>query len=478
MRSCPRALYASHALLAGATVACTPGVIVAPLDPPPQAVLVVVNRSASAGVIALEPPPAELVLEELARSSGARVDVLAYQRPLAELGLRVEGGLLELAGAEGVPLPPPDRWLGGRSTDDVLAPSTEDLATALADIRVPTPRCPSITVVAQVDLDTHARADAVTALSAQTLYVGTRGQVFGGVVAEPPRHYAVSTDRAAPITGLAQSSTIASTGEAELAVELDGQTWAWTYARGADRPALHRLDADGNIAATRPLAAPVDDVPALLSARGDRWVWGGFGNTVGVVDVEAGRFTTQHSEQGARCEVPTTARILQLDEPSRGVVSFAGGSLRAFTIEGARVVLGEPVLPDVGQVCRAARARDARTGQEVIAVDSPSTGILGDLPAGDVWWRDGPEDTWQRWTSDEFYARAVALAGPHIVLVDRFGFVSVLDVSTRADLPPRWCPGPSLGLSVYSLTRVGEYVVAAGIPLLDAPNRVAWLRVE
>jgi hypothetical protein len=72
----------------------------------------------------------------------------------------------------------------------------------------------------------------------------------------------------------------------------------------------------------------------------------------------------------------------------------------------------------------------------------------------------------------------VALAGAYIVLVDRFGSVSVLDVSTRPDLPPRWCPGPQLGLSVHSLTRAGEYVVAVGVPLLDAPNRVAWLRAE
>ena len=478
MRSCARALYASRALLVGATAACTPGAIVAPLDPPPQAVLVVVNRSASAGVIALEPPPGELVLEELAHSSGARLDLLAYHRPLSELGLRVEGQRLELAGAEGVPLPPPDHWLAGLSTDEALVHTTEDLATALADVRVPTPRCPSITVVAEVDLDTHARADAVAALSAQTLYVGTRGQVFDGVLSEPPRHYAVSTDRAVPITGLAQSSTIASTGNAELAVELDGQAWAWTYARDADRPALHRLDADGNIIATRPLAAPDRDVPAVLSARGDRWVWGGFGNTVGLVDLEAGRFTSEYSEQGTSCDAVVGARILQLDEPSRGVVSFTGGSLRAFTIEGARMVLGEPVLADVGQVCRAARARDPRDGREVIALDDPSRPRLGDLASGDVWWRAGRDDAWQRWNSSEFYARAVALVGAHIVLVDRFGFVSVLDVSTRADLPPRWCPGPPLGLSVYSLTRVGEYVVAAGIPILDAPNRVAWLRVE
>jgi len=43
--------------------------------------------------------------------------VLAYDRPLATYGLRVDEGRLVLAsrGSEGVPLPPPAHWLTGQS---------------------------------------------------------------------------------------------------------------------------------------------------------------------------------------------------------------------------------------------------------------------------------------------------------------------------------------------------------------------------
>lgn len=483
MRRRARALHVGPALAVGLGAACTPLPVFAPLDPPPEALLVVVNRSGVGGVLALERPDGALTLESVPRDEGAQVDLLAYDRSLASLGLRAEGGMLELArdDAPGLPLPPPARWLTGLTTDSELHPEPTDagnFARALAELRVPSPRCPTISVVAGVDLDAYARADAVAALSEQAVYIGTRGLVVSGTVAESPRHYVVSTDRAVPIAGLAQTSTSPSAGAAELAVELDGDVWAWTYARGARGPALHRLDRDGNILTTRPLAAPEESVPAVVSAQGGQWVWGGFDNTLGLVDLDAGRFTTEHQEVGETCPTGIGTRILQLDEPTRGVVSFTGGSLRTFTIEGGRLLLGERVLGTNVPACRAARARDARTGREVIALDSPATPILGDLPAGDVWWRDGPDAPWQRWTSDEFYARAVALAGPYIVLVDRFGSASVLDVSTRPDLPPRWCPGPSLGLSVYSLTRVGEYIVASGIPILDRPNHVAWLRVQ
>lgn len=503
MRSLARALYVCPAVAVGLGTACTPLPILAPLDPPPESLLVVVNRSSLGGVFAFDRPEVELTFEGLPRDGGARLDLLAYDRPLAALGLPSQDGLLDLALDEtpGVPLPLPNQWLTGATTDFEFAPpgvyasefdspglyprhfageppDADEFERAMSEIRVRPPRCPTISVIATVDLDTRARAEAVAALSDHAMYVGTRGQVFDGVLSEPPRHYVVSTDRAVPIAELSQSSTSTSAGAAELAVELDGHVWAWTYARGAQRPALHQLDRDGNIVATRPLAAPEDEVPAVLSAQGGQWVWGGFANTVGLIDLEAGRFTVEHQEQGETCPTGIGTRILQLDDPTHGVVSFTGGSLRTFTIEGGRILLGERVLGTNGPTCRAARARDARSGREVVALDSPATPILGDLPAGDVWWRDRPDAPWQRWTSHAFYARAVALAGPHIVLVDRFGSASVLDVSTRPDLPPRWCPGPQLGLSVYSLTRVGEYVVAAGIPLLDAPNRVAWLRVE
>lgn len=503
MRSCARALYVCPAVVVGLGAACTQLPILAPFDPPPESLLVVVNRNSLGGVYAFDRPDMELTFEGLPRDGGARLDLLAYDRPLAALGLPSQNGLLDLALGEtpGIPLPLPNQWLTGATTAFEFAPpgvyvsefdppglypryvageppDADEFERAMSEIRVLPPRCPTISVIATVDLDARARAEAVAALSDHAVYVGTRGQVFDGVLSEPPRHYAVPTDRAVPIAGLAQSSTSVTAGAAELAVELDGHVWVWTYARDARQPALHQLDRDGNIVATRPLAAPEDSVPAVISAQGGQWVWGGFDNTFGLVDLEAGRFTIEHRATGDTCPTGAGARILQLDEPTRGVVSFKGGNVDTFTVEDSKIQFGGSLLPEPVDTCRAARARDPQTGREVVVVDSPPRPSFGDLAAGDVWWRDGPADTWQRWTSDNFYARAVALAGPHIVLVDRFGSASVLDVSTRPDLPPRWCPGPQLGLSVYSLTRVGEYVVAAGIPLLDAPNRVAWLRVE
>jgi hypothetical protein len=51
----------------------------APFDPPPKTVLVVVNRSSFGGIRALESPPQLPVLGDLPRDEGAQIDLLAYE---------------------------------------------------------------------------------------------------------------------------------------------------------------------------------------------------------------------------------------------------------------------------------------------------------------------------------------------------------------------------------------------------------------
>jgi hypothetical protein len=78
VRSLARALPWLVLLVEGASCTFGPPTL-APFDPPPKTVLVVVNRSSFGGIRALESPPQLPVLGDLPRDEGAQIDLLAYE---------------------------------------------------------------------------------------------------------------------------------------------------------------------------------------------------------------------------------------------------------------------------------------------------------------------------------------------------------------------------------------------------------------
>jgi hypothetical protein len=401
-------------------------------------------------------------------SEGERVVLLAYDRPLADLGLVLDerGQLVTRAG--GVPLPPPTA--GYELDGGELIPFTERLEVSFPELRVPDAPCATLVEDRDLRVVPEPGREVAFALAldeVRTLIVyeskpstnGAPGAVVVTATASRPLDWRIAPTRSGP-RGF---------------VERDGRAWitAMIHTDTGTTPALCHVDAHSAL-----------DAGSCRPARGDT---GGFPfeavagwRAVGDDDIElvalneAGdlyhrRGATPsdgawalHSRGRLDERLPCEAlpvSTLAMDGPGTGVVASPRSELARFDLAGGR---REVIF--AGASCRTAYGRHPDGAQVLVRNESIVQGF-GTFPPSDVYMRRGDTAPWTRVETDvELDARRVVVLD-HLLLVTAASntMSAVVFEPGRPDVTPRVCRAvPVANSGAWSSLGVDGRVLVAG----------------
>ncbi len=441
-----------------------------PLDTDPRSALILESEQAELRIRAVEGAPLELLQSDVAR------DILAYDVPLAELGVAlVEGEVppAERDADDARRLPVPALWLHAAADAVTLsARAPADVAGTFDGVRVRASSCGGLREEAVVTIPTARLPNLLVAVGDVVfteVYDEDGPDARGRMVRVTPAGWA-------PVAAI-QSSSI---GYGMFFLPVPGERVG--VLSGPRGQLLYReLDAAGqvvheavgttSIAVARGTSAEVagERVVLLTDKQGALWR----------LDRDSGvLLPLLPPHEDTVCENEPHVQPLHLEDSGRLVLGRSGTAVSEGTLAGVTRTLRTLIAEDPRVACRATYARGPGD-LEAVWIEEPREGL--DSPPSRVWWRTAPGEAWSPHEAAGGLNLQLAFVGTRLA-VPRVESVS-LWAYTEGTRAPRLCTVRSLGGPTRKVVRTGPAQLAAttGREGQDGNYKevdVTWLAVE
>lgn len=465
----PAVLRAVAVVVLGVLTACQ-GREWYPLDRDPRSALILEGEPAELRIRAVEGAPLELPQSDVAR------DILAYDVPLAELGVALVDGEVpqaERRADDARPLPIPALWLHAAADAVTLsARPPADVVGTFDGIRVRASSCGAL------------RADAVVTIPTvklPTLLVAAGDVVFTDVYDVDGldawgRMVRVTPAGWAPVAAI-QTSSIARALHfipvpGERVGVLSGPPGLLRYRElDAAGQVVHEAVGTTSIAVARGTAAEVagERVVLLTDKQGALWR----------LDRDSGvLLPLLPPHEDTVCENEPHVQPLHLEDTGRLVLGRSGAPVSEGTLAGVMRTLRTLIAEDPRVACRATYARGPGD-LEAVWIEEPREGL--DSPASRVWWRTTDGAAWVPHDATGGLNLQLAFVGTRLA-VPRVESVS-LWAYTEGTRAPRLCAVRSMGGATRKVVQAGPAQLAAttGREGQDGNYKevdVTWLAVE
>jgi hypothetical protein len=441
-----------------------------PLDADPRSALILEGGPAALRIRAVEGTPLELPVDGVAR------DILAYDVPLAELGLALSEGAVPQVdrGADDArPLPSPALWLHAPAgAVELGARDPAQVASTFDGVRVRAASCGTLRPVAVVTVPT-ARLPSLLVAAGDAVFI----EVYDEDGADPwGRLVRVTATGWAPVEAVRTSTSarvvyfIPVPGE-RVGV-LSGPRGLLRYRElDAAGQVVHEAVGTTSIAVSRGTAAVVAGERVVLLTDRDGALW--------QLERDSGALIPLlPAHQDTVCENEPHVQPLHLEDSGRLVYGRSGAPVSEGTLAGVSRTLRTLIAEEPRVACRATYARGP-ADLEAVWIEEPREGL--DSPLSRVWWRTAMGAAWIPHDTPGGLNLQLAFVGSRLV-VPRVEAVS-LWAYTEGTRAPRLCAVRSLGGPTRKVvaSTPSQVVATTGREGQDGNYKevdVTWLAVE